>query len=201
MLPHDVVLLDLEFGDVSILDVRAQVAPILEIGALRVRKSGEVVGSFERLVKPYGLVEDSVTLLVQNLTGINPQELEIAEPWHEVFEDFCDFAGQDCLASWGFDDSYLMRRWCGHSGAKWRISNNFLDMRTLFNVEYLDRFPDKSPIRGLSELCKRLHLEPPIHRAVEDCRRVLSALENLHGLSPNLPDSTEEDEPFRLYEV
>ena len=200
MLPRSVVIVDLEFGDVSITDPQGKVAPIVEIGALSVTAEGEVLNRFERQVKPYEEFYSAVTPKILNLTGLTHPEIQAADAWHHVFTEFKEFCGNSPLASWAYDDTYLMRRWCGYVGIPYTLNYEFYELRTLFAVEFAKKYPGERIPVGLSAVCKRLHITRPEHRALADCQTVLQIFEMMYDVRVDAPTHEEDDEPFQLFE-
>lgn len=81
------IIVDLETTGVS-----AQHGEILEIGAVKLM-NGEVVETFESLVKPKGIIPYHIS----QITGIRPLMVATAPPIEEVFPRFLDFIGEEVL--------------------------------------------------------------------------------------------------------
>lgn len=195
MFPARTIIFDLEYGEREIALSRHGMPSILEIGCVRVTPEGEVAGKYESLVRP--LHWEDFTPRIQSLTGIAEEELHIAPTWQEVYPEVIEFCRRDILASWGAIDPILLRYQCGFIGQHWRLSNKYLDMCTMAQmISILEYTP-----YGLGELCKRLHISQPKHRALEDCKTQLHVLSELFKMHTELEeDEEEDDEPFEIYE-
>ncbi len=90
-----------------------KVQEIIEIGALKVDRFGEVLDSFERFVRP--IIHPNLSKFCQQLTTIDQVSINRARTFHEVVEDFQEWIGifeeEDyLLCSWGgFDKRMLIQ--------------------------------------------------------------------------------------------
>lgn len=89
---------------------------VIEIGALKMDFTGEVVGYFSRFVKPD--INPLLSPFCKSLTGITQEEIDQAASFKLVIQDFIDWSNVDddhsYLISWGENDyHYLMNdcRW------------------------------------------------------------------------------------------
>lgn len=102
------VVFDLEFNqNISALTNRdkEKVYPfeIIQIGAVKLDESLNVVGTFNRLVKP--VIYSSILPFITKLTGIETEQLMDKETFPVVFGEFMDFVGSDgILCVWGMSD-------------------------------------------------------------------------------------------------
>ncbi|MEZ4953521.1 MAG: 3'-5' exonuclease [Saprospiraceae bacterium] len=89
------------------------VQEIIEIGAYKLNRYGEVLGKFERFIRP--LLHPNLSLFCQQLTTIDQVAINRARPFPEVVEDFQEWVGifddeEYLLCSWGsFDKKMLIQ--------------------------------------------------------------------------------------------
>jgi 3'-5' exoribonuclease 1 len=89
------------------------VQEIIEIGALKINRYGEVESVFNRFVRP--AMNPTLSLFCRQLTTIDQVSVNRARPFPEVVQDFQEWAGvldyEDCLfCSWGsFDKKMLIQ--------------------------------------------------------------------------------------------
>ena len=90
-----------------------QVQEIIEIGALKIDRYGEFLGSFERFIRPK--VHPNLSPYCRELTTIDQIAINRARPFPEVVEDFQEWIGvydeeEYMLCSWGsFDKKMLIQ--------------------------------------------------------------------------------------------
>ena len=89
------------------------VQEIIEIGAYKVNRYGEVLGTFSRFVRP--VLHPNLSLFCRQLTTIDQVDINRARPFSEVVEDFQEWVGyfddeEYLLCSWGsFDKKMLIQ--------------------------------------------------------------------------------------------
>lgn len=89
------------------------VQEIIEIGAIRIDRYGEVQGVFNRFIRP--VVNQTLSLFCRQLTTIDQVAVNRARPFNEVIEDFQEWIGvfdgdEYLLCSWGnFDKKMLIQ--------------------------------------------------------------------------------------------
>ncbi len=84
---------------------------IIEVGAVKVNQYGEVLGSFERFIRPF--VNPLLSGFCQKLTSIRQKDVDRASFFPKVIEDFKDWIFEDdadyLLCSWGsFDKQFII---------------------------------------------------------------------------------------------
>lgn len=84
----------------------------IEIGAVKVNGYGELLGSFNRFVRP--VVHPSLSIFCRHLTSIDQTDVERAPEFPDVIEDFMDWIDiydePYVLCGWGgFDQTQLIR--------------------------------------------------------------------------------------------
>lgn len=90
----------------------SKVQEIIEIGALRFNRYGELKGTFNRFIRP--ILNPYLSAFCQELTSIEQTDVNRAETFPSVVEDFQDWAeifDEDyILCSWGsFDQKMLIQ--------------------------------------------------------------------------------------------
>lgn len=77
---------------------------IIQIGAIKLDEKFQIIGTFNRYVKPTIYAE--VSPFIEELTGISTQQLEGEETFPKVFQAFYQFISQaDCVfCIWGMSD-------------------------------------------------------------------------------------------------
>lgn len=88
-----------------------RVQETIEIGAFRLTVFGEVIGEYNRFVKPQ--LNPNLSIYCRDLTSITQEEINRAAPFNEVIEEFQDWAAiyeeEYRLCSWGsFDRRQLI---------------------------------------------------------------------------------------------
>jgi inhibitor of KinA sporulation pathway (predicted exonuclease) len=122
----NIIVLDLETTD-------CEDHSIIDIGAVMLDKSLNVVDTYKSLVKPYAVVSDFVT----SLTGYTNDGLVTARPWNEVSHEWEVWASsrgnlKNCrLACWGnyFDVNVLRNNYAKY-GLTFPFSGTVYDVKT-----------------------------------------------------------------------
>ncbi len=90
------------------------ITEIIEIGALKVNRYGEVEDSFSRFIKP--VVNPLLSGFCKNLTSIRQEDVDRAATFPRVINSFMEwgrFYEEDYyLCAWGADDAMLLRNDC-----------------------------------------------------------------------------------------
>ena len=140
--------------DVETTGLEAGTDEIIEVAAVKFRDT-EVLETFQRLVRP----RHSLPIKIAQLTGINAQELETAQPFHAVAPDFVRFVKSYPVVghSVGFDIRML-----GAQGLRLpQPSHDTFELATLL-------LPGQ-PSYNLSALAAALAIpHPDAHRALAD---------------------------------
>ncbi len=85
---------------------------IIEIGAVKINGYGEILGSFNKFVRP--TVNPSLSAFCQELTGIDQVQVNRANKFDRVVDDFMEWIDIEyedyLLCSWGgFDKRMLIQ--------------------------------------------------------------------------------------------
>ncbi len=107
---------------------------VIEIGAVKINEYGEVLGFFSKLIKPK--VNRKLSGFCKKLTGIKQEQLNVADGYVTVIEEFKDFIGineeEYALFSWGDNDkSYLISN-CRLHNIEYRWLDHFYDMHKIY---------------------------------------------------------------------
>ena len=90
------------------------VSEIIEIGAYKLNRYTEIVGEYNRFVKP--LINPHLSPFCQQLTSITQEEINTARSLPKVIEEFQDWIGvydeEYLLCSWGSFDKKMLIRDC-----------------------------------------------------------------------------------------
>lgn len=86
----------------------------IEIGAYRLNHFGEIRGKFNRFIKP--VVHPILSPFCRDLTSITQDQINRAQPFHTVIEEFMDWARVEeedyTLCSWGNFDKKMFINDC-----------------------------------------------------------------------------------------
>lgn len=83
---------------------------VIEIGAVKINHFGEISGFFSRLIKP--IINPKLSSFCRNLTGIKQEQINLADKFDKVIEEFHDFIEVESkdyiLYSWGNNDKGIL---------------------------------------------------------------------------------------------
>ena len=107
---------------------------VIEIGAVKINEYGDVLGFFSKLIKPK--INPKLSGFCKKLTGIKQAQLNVADEYVKVIEEFKEFIGFDedefALFSWGDNDkSYLMSN-CKLHNMDYHWLDSFHDMHKIY---------------------------------------------------------------------
>jgi inhibitor of KinA sporulation pathway (predicted exonuclease) len=104
---------------------------IIEIGAVKVDEYGEVLGYFSKLIKPS--INPRLSGFCKKLTGIKQEQLNLADGYEKVMEQFKEFIGYSeeefMLFSWGDNDKPYFVSNCSLHNMEIDWLSPFVDMR------------------------------------------------------------------------
>lgn len=147
------------------------ITEIIEIGAVKVDRSGDVVDTFSEFVKP--MVNPHLSGFCKSLTNISQEEVDGAEyfdrvvsrfkEWGEVYDD------EYLLCSWGHDDSLLLRNDCRLHKIEEHWVNEFVDLKKSYrNLKQLKHASGlKSTVKKEGFEFTGIH-----HRAISDAENL-----------------------------
>lgn len=129
----------------------SKVQEIIEIGAVRINRYGEVLGTFNRFVRP--ILSPNLSAFCQELTSIRQEDVDRADNFPEVVEDFQDWAEvffeEYVFCSWGNFDRKMLVQDCLLHG----LDHDWVDPHINLKQQYHD--------------IKRLRRRRGLHSAVE----------------------------------
>ncbi len=96
---------------------RGKMQEVIEVGAVKINEEGTVVSRFESFVRP--MVHPNLSDFCQHLTGISQIDVNQADTFPIVMEDFQEWIGavdgEDyLLCSWGFFDKKILVKNSAH---------------------------------------------------------------------------------------
>ena len=105
------IVFDLEWNQPEGLDSKSLSLPfeIIEIGAVRLNESFELVSKFSRVIKPQ--VYNRLNRHIVKMLSLKPGELESGGSFEEVCSKFLEWCGEDCIfCTWGNQDLTELQR-------------------------------------------------------------------------------------------
>ena len=147
------------------------VQEIIEIGAYKINEVGEVLGTFNRFVKPW--VNPILSGFCQKLTHISQSDVDRAQKFPKVIDDFKDWIDvydEDyLLCSWGKFDVQLLRNDCDLH----KLEDDWLEHHTNLKAQY-HQLKGMIKYTGLKNTTKREGFEFTgiHHRAISDAENL-----------------------------
>ena len=142
---------------------------IIEIGAVKVDDKLKQIGEFQAFVKPK--IFRKLFPIVKRKTKINQKDIDDAESFKIVLDDFKDWIGghEYILCSWGHDDFHHMKENClfNRRSAKW--INNHIDIQKHFSSLYGFASGTRSSLANALELLE-ITVDEDLHRADVDAK-------------------------------
>lgn len=127
------IVFDLEFNQALKSDKKNNINiqcpfEIIQLGAIKLDKNLKIISALNRLVKPE--IYSELNPFIKNLTNINEEDLNRANSFKEVFQEFIEFTedGKSILCVWGTTDIRELFR---------NIKYHLLD-ESLVPKEYID---------------------------------------------------------------
>ena len=197
---NPVIVFDIEYTDPAEYVGTNELPEIVEIAGHHLTPDLIVYDKFSRLVRPKDLskwTDHSV-----KLTGITVDQLEQADPWEDVWEDwakFTRFKGLQLMSWDAYNDMPILRREYDKRMLGFPHKAFILDAASIFYTTtcYLGILPAGWSLKAV---CNRLHIADPPHRAAADAYCVVQILESLQEYSEAFSDGREQsDEHGREY--
>ena len=147
------------------------ITEIIEIGAIKVDRFGDVVGSFSKFVKP--TVNPLLSGFCKNLTSIRQQDVDRANKFSRVLDEFRDWGemyDEDfILLSWGIDDQKLLRNDCILHKEEYDFVDQYIDLKRAYrNLKQIKHASGlKSTVKKEGFEFTGLH-----HRAISDAENL-----------------------------
>ena len=145
----------------------------IEFGAFKLTEDGEAVRSFQAFVRP--ILHPRLSSFCTELTGIEQADVDRADRFDVVCDDFIEFCGYDdgedyLLCSWGDFDAKQLRRDCRLH----RMGEAWIDPHVNLKRQYKEIKRLSKP-RGLARAVAATGQawEGPQHRAIDDARNLV----------------------------
>lgn len=154
------------------------VQEIIEIGAYKVDRYGEVLSYFSSFVRP--VIHPQLSLFCKQLTSIEQQDVNRASEFPAVVEDWQDWIGifdEDyVLAAWGAFDIKQLRADCRLH----RMEEDWLDSNINLKKQYAEIRGLRKP-RGLRAAVDKEGFEftGEQHRAIDDAQNLVKIFRKL----------------------
>jgi len=144
---------------------------IIEIGALKINRYGELEGTYSQLVRP--ILYPVLSVYCRELTHIDQIEVNRASTFPTVIDDFLDWAEVDyeeyLLCSWGGKDKTMLKHDCSlhHLDTDW-VENHINIKRQYHEMKRLHR------PRGLKKtvVAEGFEFTGEQHRALTDAENL-----------------------------
>lgn len=200
------IIFDLEWNQSSAaerIDNNGQPLPfeIVEIGAVKLNESRDMVSEFSELIKPQ--IYHEMHYITSKLIHLQMKQLEKGRPFVEVMEEFLEWCGEDCVfCTWGPLDLLELQRNMEYYQMP-PLSDRpikYLDIQKLFSIAYEDKKSRRSLEYAIDML--GIHKDIPFHRAFSDAyytAQVFDMIEDPEVLEKvsfdtfTLPDSKEKE--------
>lgn len=142
---------------------------IIEIGAVKLDSSFNVVGEFDRLIRPQ--LYTKLHHIVKELLDVSSEELLAGGAFPEVMEEFLEWCGEDYMfCIWGSGDLTALQRNMNFFGVenKFPMPFIFYDIQKFYSILY----EDGKIRRSLQSVIEAMHLSETeeFHRAINDAR-------------------------------
>lgn len=205
----NLIVMDLEWNQSSTgLEPEVAKMPfeIIEIGAIKLNESYEMIGEFSELIKP--IVYPKLYHITSKLIHLQMKELQRGGKFTEVSERFREWCGEECMiCTWGPSDVMELQR--NLSFFAQPLLNDgpvaYMDAQKLFSLAFDE---DKKARRNLEHAVDELGIEKdiPFHRAFSDAyytAKVVSRIAEEHpevlkfiSYDVTFPPKTKDDEIF-----
>lgn len=200
------IIFDLEWNQSSAaerIDNNGQPLPfeIVEIGAVKLNESRDMIGEFSELIKPQ--IYHEMHYITSKLIHLQMKQLEKGRPFVEVIDEFLEWCGEDCVfCTWGPLDLLELQRNMEYYQMP-PLSDRpikYLDIQKLFSIAYEDKKSRRSLEYAIDML--GIHKDIPFHRAFSDAyytAQVFDMIEDPEVLEKvsfdtfTLPDSEEKE--------
>jgi 3'-5' exoribonuclease 1 len=143
---------------------------VIEIGAYKVNQLGDVLGVFNKFIKP--TVNPILSDFCKKLTSIRQEDVDKAKNFPNVIQDFQDWIHIDedyKLCSWGKFDIQLLRNDCNLH----KLDSDWLDENINVKAQYHD-IKGEHKLTGLKNTLKHEGIEFTgiHHRAISDAENL-----------------------------
>jgi inhibitor of KinA sporulation pathway (predicted exonuclease) len=164
------IILDLEWNGAYSRRTRGYFNEIIEIGAVKLDEALRQTDTFHVVIRP--VVSRKLTSIVQNLTGIVDEELEIGVPFSHAVSQLRKWIGdtEAVVITWSTTDLIVMLENCRYFLKQERIPfmNRYADLQAYFQKRMGTGSAQQI---GLGKACELLEIsgeEMDMHRALDD---------------------------------
>jgi 3'-5' exoribonuclease 1 len=148
------------------------VQEIIEIGAVRLNRFGEVEDTFSRFIQP--ILNPTLSVFCRQLTNIDQRDIDRSDTFPRVIEDFQDWADifyEDyLLCSWGNFDKRMLVQDCKLHGLEHEWAEQHINLKQQYHeIKKLRR------TRGLRSALtsEGLEFEGRQHRGIDDAKNLV----------------------------
>ncbi|MGH1338012.1 MAG: exonuclease domain-containing protein [Aureispira sp.] len=150
------------------LETRGKRREIIEIGGVLLNERGEFQSQFESFVQP--VIHPMLSDFCQQLTTISQVEVNQADKFPEVIEDFQDWIGlhdgeEYLLCSWGFFDRSALMKDCQYHKLEDKWAKKHISLK-----EQYPRIKNMGRAVGMNKALKLegFEFEGTMHRGIDD---------------------------------
>ncbi|MDF2879996.1 MAG: 3-5 exonuclease [Clostridiaceae bacterium] len=143
---------------------------IIEIGAVKINSSGEIIDTFDKFVKP--VINPVLTEFCKNLTSITQEQVDTAEGFKQVCEEFKNWIGESdyWLCSWGFYDKLQFTHDCNFHNLDFSWGEKHISLKHQYQT-----IRNQKKGVGVSKALRanNLTFEGTQHRGIDDALNIL----------------------------
>lgn len=163
---------------------------IIEIGAVRLNESHNIVDSFREVVKPQ--IYKKLHFRTKEVVRLRPMDFSNARTFPEIIPDFIKWCGEDPdFCTWGPADLTELQRNLAYYRISFPFSSPLLyfDIQKIFSIAYEDRKSRRS-LEYAADFLK-IKKRIPFHDALSDA--IYTALIMQHLSEPDIRDNSSID--------
>lgn len=160
---------------------------IIQIGAVKLDESLNVVGTFNRLVKP--TIYSSILPFITKLTGIETDHLMDKRTFPFVFKEFVDFAGVDSvLCMWGMSDiKELFRNSSYHGLDLTLLPKKYINLQGYASMHLNSQNKNQLRLQHVVELMN-IPVSSDFHDALNDAYYTAEIFKRLYSSAVEIKD-------------
>lgn len=169
-LTKPIIVIDLEATCCDVGTIKREDMEIIQIGACYIECDGTttIVREFNKYVKP--TINPILTPFCTELTGITQQQVDSADKFAVVYDEFKDWAGSYdsyYLASWGDYDRKQFMLDCNRARKRYELGSHF-NLKNMFNGKRM----------GLTKALNHCSMQfvGQHHSAIDDARNTVRLL-------------------------
>jgi DNA polymerase III epsilon subunit-like protein len=160
---------------------------IIQIGAVKLDESLNVVGTFNHLVKP--TIYSSILPFITKLTGIETDHLMDKRTFPSVFREFVDFAGVDSvLCMWGMSDiKELFRNSSYHGLNLTLLPKRYINLQGYASMYFNSQNKNQLRLQHVVELMN-IPVSSDFHDALNDAYYTAEIFKKLYNSAVEIKD-------------